>query len=69
LGRLEANWYYLPDMPDVPRCHSLLVDAIKARDPEKADAEIRAHIQNGLQKELRVYRMWGRFRGKATTAG
>jgi DNA-binding GntR family transcriptional regulator len=57
LRRLQANWYLVPDLPDHPRHHSLLVDAIKARDPIAADAAMRAHVRRGLEKELAAYRM------------
>ncbi len=56
LRRLQANWYYAAETPDVPRCHSLLVDAIKHRKPNAADAAMRLHVQRGLEKELRGYR-------------
>ena len=57
LRRLQANWYFAPEIPDPPRCHSLLVDAIRARDPAEADALLRAHVRSGLEKELLGYRM------------
>jgi DNA-binding GntR family transcriptional regulator len=55
LRRLQANWFYAPDLPDPPRCHSLLVDAIRARDAAAADAAMREHVQRGLRKELLAY--------------
>ncbi|MDB5350663.1 MAG: ydfH [Planctomycetota bacterium] len=57
LRRLQANWYFAPEFPDPPRYHSLLVDAVKDRDPVAADAIMRAHVRNGLEKELLAYRM------------
>lgn len=57
LRRLQANWYFAPEIPDPPRHHSLLVDAIQERDPAKADAAMRAHVRSGLEKELLAYRM------------
>ncbi|HEX4130708.1 MAG TPA: GntR family transcriptional regulator [Pirellulales bacterium] len=55
--RLRANWIYVAGMHDVPRFHSLLADAIKARDPQAADAAMRSHVRFGLAKELRGYRV------------
>ena len=57
LRRLQANWYFTPEIPDPPRYHSLLVDAIKARDVTGADARMRVHVRSGLEKELLGYRM------------
>ena len=57
LRRLQANWYFTPEIPDPPRYHSLLVDAIEARDAAEADARMRAHVRSGLEKELLGYRM------------
>jgi DNA-binding GntR family transcriptional regulator len=57
LRRLQANWFYHPEIKDPPRYHSLLVDAIQARDPAAADAVMRAHVRVGLEKELLGYRM------------
>lgn len=57
LRRLQANWYFAPDLPDPPRHHSQLVDAIQGRDPVPADAAMRAHVRKGLEKELLAYRM------------
>lgn len=57
LRRLQANWYFTPDFPDLPRYHSRLVDAIQARDVVVADMVMRAHVRNGLEKELQAYRM------------
>ena len=56
LRRLQANWYYAAETPDLPRCHSLLIDAIKLRKPSAADAAMRRHVRRGLEKELRGYR-------------
>ncbi len=56
LRRLQANWYFVPVLVDPPRCHSLLVDAIHKRDPQQADAAMRSHVRNGLEKELLAYR-------------
>jgi len=57
LRRLQANWYFAPAPPDPPRYHSVLVDAIKARNPVQADAIMRAHVRRGLEKELLAYRV------------
>jgi GntR family transcriptional regulator, rspAB operon transcriptional repressor len=57
LRRLQANWYYAPESPDPPRHHSMLVDAVSSRDPVRADAAMRTHVRNGLEKELLAYRM------------
>jgi DNA-binding GntR family transcriptional regulator len=57
LRRLQANWYFTPDIPDIPRCHSLLVDAIQQREPIEADAAMRMHVRCGLENELLSYRM------------
>ncbi|MDB5306750.1 MAG: transcriptional regulator, GntR family [Gemmataceae bacterium] len=57
LRRLQANWYFAPEVPDLPRCHALLVDAIESRNPAEADASMRAHVRSGLEKELLAYRM------------
>jgi len=57
LRRLQANWYFAPEIPDPPRHHSLLVDAIQERDPTKADAAMRTHVRSGLEKEFLAYRM------------
>lgn len=57
LRRLQANWYFTPNLPDLPRYHSQLVDAIQARDPERADSQMRAHVRSGLDKELMAYRL------------
>lgn len=54
--RLRANWIYVPEMPDPPRLHAVLVDAIKAADADAADAAMRAHVRLGLEKELHNYR-------------
>lgn len=57
LRRLQANWYFAPEIPDPPRHHSLLVDAIQKRNRAEADTAMRAHVQSGLEKELLAYRM------------
>ncbi|MDR3636500.1 MAG: GntR family transcriptional regulator [Isosphaeraceae bacterium] len=57
LRRLQANWYFAPEIPDPPRHHSLLVDAIRERNPSAADAVMRTHVRSGLEKELLAYRM------------
>lgn len=57
LRRLQANWYFAPEFTDPPRWHSLLVDPIRDRDPIAADSVMRAHVRNGLEKELLAYRM------------
>lgn len=57
LRRLQANWYFAPEFTDPPRWHSLLVDAIRDRDPVAADQAMRAHVRNGLEKELLAYQM------------
>lgn len=55
--RLRANWIYVPEMIEQPRQHAVLVDAIKAADPDAADAVMREHVRLGLEKELHNYRM------------
>jgi DNA-binding GntR family transcriptional regulator len=57
LRQLQALWPYVSDQQDPPRWHSLLVDTIQKRDPLAAVAEMRAHVQSGLEGELRRYRM------------
>jgi DNA-binding GntR family transcriptional regulator len=57
LRRLQANWYFAPELTDPPRWHSLLVDTIRDRDPIAGDNVMRAHVRNGLEKELLAYRM------------
>jgi GntR family transcriptional regulator of vanillate catabolism len=57
LRRLQANWYFAPQMLNPPRLHSLLVYAISNRDPEAAEGVMRAHVRRGLEKELLGYRM------------
>src|SRR5262249_48755786 len=57
LRRVQADWYYAPKMTTPPRLHSLLVDTIAGRDPEAAEAVMRAHVRRGLEKELLAYRM------------
>ncbi len=57
LRRLQANWYFTPEIPDEPRCHSVLVDPIKNRDLLEAEAAMRRHVRRGLEKELLAYRM------------
>jgi DNA-binding GntR family transcriptional regulator len=56
LGRLKANWIFVEDLPDPPRHHGHLADAIRRRDPIAADAVMRAHVRRGLEKELQGYR-------------
>ena len=55
LKRLQANWVSIPKMPDPPRFHGLLVDAIRARDALAADAVMRTHVRTGLEKEILGY--------------
>jgi DNA-binding GntR family transcriptional regulator len=57
LRRLQACWFYMPEMVNPPRMHSLLVEPIERRDPEAAAAAMRAHVQRGLEKELLSFRM------------
>jgi DNA-binding GntR family transcriptional regulator len=57
LQRLQANWFFAPGMVNPPRLHSLLVDAIKSRDPESAETTMRVHVRRGMEKELLGYRM------------
>lgn len=57
LHRLQANWFFAPDHADPPRYHAELVDAIERRDPDAADAMMRAHVKRGLEKELLAYRL------------
>jgi DNA-binding GntR family transcriptional regulator len=53
--RLKANWIFVEELPDPPRHHGHLVDAIRQRDPIAADAVMRAHVRRGLEKELQGY--------------
>ena len=57
LRQLQANWHYTPEFIGLPRCHAVLVDAIAQRDPQAADAAMRAHVRQGLEKELQSYGM------------
>ena len=45
------------ELPDPPRWHSQLVDAIQARDPLAADAAMRVHMRRGLEKDLLAYEL------------
>ena len=56
LRRLQANWHFVPVFPDPPRCHSVLIDAIRDRDAAIADNRMREHVRRGLEKELLAYR-------------
>ncbi|WP_422928878.1 GntR family transcriptional regulator [Singulisphaera sp. PoT] len=55
LARLQANWRFMPEMPDPPHWHLSLVEAIRARDPIRADQAMRDHVRRGLEKELFAY--------------
>lgn len=58
LARFQTTWLVTTARQlDPPRWHSLLVDALRTRDPLAADAAMRAHIQRGLEKELLAYQM------------
>lgn len=54
---LQAIWYDFPEFSDPDNWHSLLVDTIRDRDPEAADAAMRLHVRMGLQKVLKGYRV------------
>ncbi|HEX3657958.1 MAG TPA: GntR family transcriptional regulator [Pirellulales bacterium] len=45
------------ELPDPPRWHLVLVDAIQARDPLAADAAMRAHTRRGMEKDLLAYQL------------
>ena len=57
LSLLQAIWVYFPEYPDPPNWHSMLVDTIRDRNPDAADAAMRIHVQMGLQKVLKGYRV------------
>ena len=57
LRRLQANWHYTPEFIGLPRLHAVLVEVIAQRDPEAADKVMRAHVRQGLEKELQNYGM------------
>ncbi|MCE9534754.1 MAG: GntR family transcriptional regulator [Planctomycetes bacterium] len=56
--RIQTLWEFGAVMDDPPRFHSLLVDAIRTGNAIKADAAMRSHVQHGLERELRGYRLW-----------
>jgi DNA-binding GntR family transcriptional regulator len=56
LRLLQSNWIVVQDPHEPLRYHSLLVDAIRNRDPQAADELMRAHVQSGLERELAGYR-------------
>ena len=45
------------EVEDVPRSHGRLVDAIKGRDPQVAESEMRAHIRRGMEAQCVAYRL------------
>jgi DNA-binding GntR family transcriptional regulator len=55
--RFHAIWMAPQAVEDPPRAHSRLIDAIKARVPDAADAEMRAHVRRGLENECHVFRL------------
>jgi len=56
LASIQTTWLITTTVTDdLPRWHSILVDALKSRDPMKADAAMRAHTRRGLEKELMAY--------------
>ncbi len=56
LLRFQTTWLVTATVAqDPPRWHSLLVDALKSRDPLAADAAMRVHVRRGLEKELLAY--------------
>jgi DNA-binding GntR family transcriptional regulator len=58
LARYQTTWLVTARAAeDPPRWHSRLVDAVRSRDPEAADAAMRAHVRRGLEKELLAYQM------------
>ena len=57
LRLLQSNWITVPNPVEPLRYHSRLVDAIRHRDPEVADAAMRVHIRNGRDSEITGYRM------------
>lgn len=57
LRLLQSNWINVPHPLEPLRYHSRLVDAIRDRNPEAADAAMRIHIRNGRDSEIAGYRM------------
>ena len=58
LVRCQKHWTVTAtEMPDSPRWHSVLVDAIRDRDPLAADAAMRAHMRRGFEKDLLAYQL------------
>lgn len=57
LRLLLSNWINVPHPVEPLRYHSRLVDAIRGRNPEAADAAMRIHIRNGRDSEIAGYRM------------
>jgi DNA-binding GntR family transcriptional regulator len=58
LVRCHTHWHVTAtELPDPPRWHSVLVDAIAARDPLAADAAMRVHMRRGYEKDLLAYQM------------
>src|SRR5262249_46762663 len=54
-GLWLANDHFL--IPDPPRAHSRLVDAIRDRDVAAAEGEMRAHIRRGMQNEYNAFQL------------
>jgi DNA-binding GntR family transcriptional regulator len=46
-----------PLVPDPPRAHSRLVDAIRDRDGTEAEAEMHTHIRRGMQNECHAFQL------------
>jgi DNA-binding GntR family transcriptional regulator len=46
-----------PLVPDPPRAHSRLVDAIRDRNVAAAEAEMHAHIRRGMQNECHAFQL------------
>lgn len=55
--RFRAIWIAPQAVEDPKRAHSRLVNVIKGRDPQAADAEMRSHIRRGLENESHAYRL------------
>ncbi len=56
--RCQKHWTVTAtEMPDPPRWHSLLIDAVRDRDPLAADAAMRAHMRRGFEKDMLAYQL------------
>ena len=57
LTRLRHAWMMVPLPLDRPQHHVRLVDHIRDRDVQAADALMREHVHSGLEQELRAFRL------------